>query len=719
MSELIKRHGVYRHADLHSTLAPKSVAVVGASASPAPFGSRVIAKMEEGGFAGPIYAVNPKYKALGERPCFPSISALPQVPDCVVIAVPREAVEPVVVECAERGVGGVVIFSSGYAETGMPARVEQQQRLLAICRKSGMRLIGPNCLGVLNYNNGFFATFGIAPLAGPPSRKAIGFISQSGGLAFPLAQALERGVCFSHVFTMGNACDVDAADLISYLADEPSCDAIACVFEGMSDPRRLIEAAEMAFAANKPLVVCKLGTGELGAAAVLSHTGSLAGSNAGYSAAFKRCGAVVVNKLEALIEATAFFSKAGRPSAPGIGVLATSGGACVMLADMAELHGVPLPQPAPATKKVLERVIPEFGSPKNPCDVTGQVQASPEALYTCVDALMRDESYGALVIPQHHASESTRERLKVFSEAATRHGKIVCSVWLPEWLEGPGSLETELDPHVALFRSSDRCFEALAAWNEREQWIRSLPRKATRTAVHEAAAAASKLITAAPDSVLTEREAKQVLALYGIVVVGETLAQSVAEAASAATAISYPVALKVESPDLPHKTEAGIIRLDLRNESQLRDAYAAVLANARKVSPPPRINGVLVQSMVFGGTEMMIGARIDALFGPMIMAGLGGTMVELLKDTAVELAPVTRDEAMEMLRRLKGAALLTGFRGSAPVDLNRFADAIVRVSELIADQRSLIREIDVNPVICSGERVVAVDALIVRDAAGG
>lgn len=719
MSDPTLREGVYSHADLHRTIAPASVAVVGASTSPAPFGSRVIAKMTQAGFAGPIYAVNPKYQSLGERPCYPTIAALPAVPDCVVIAVPREAVEAVVAECAARGVGGVVIFSSGYAETGRPERIGQQQRLLEICQVANMRMLGPNCLGLLNYNNGFQATFGIAPFAGPPTRSAIGLISQSGGLAFPLAQASERGVCFSHVLTMGNACDVDAADLVSYLAAEPSCQSIACLFEGMANPRRLVAAAEMAFAANKPLVICKLATGELGAAAALSHTGSLAGSNEAYLAAFRRCGAIVVDQFEALVETTAFFAKARRPKAPGVGVLATSGGACVMLADMAELHGAALPQPGPAAREVLERVVPEFGSPGNPCDVTGQVQASQEALYACVDAMMGDVQYGALVIPQPHASDVTRERLAVFSEAAARHDKIACSIWLPEWLEGPGSLETELDPHVALFRSSDRCFAALAAWNRREAWIRTLPRQAGRTAAAQARSTASRLIEGSPDKVLTERQAKQVLAAYGLEVTAEQLALSAGEAVAAAVSLGYPVALKVESPDLPHKTEAGVIRLDLRDESQVRQAYARVLANAAKVSPAPRINGVIVQSMVPPGVEVMIGARVDPLFGPLVVVGLGGTLVELLKDTATELAPVSPGEALAMLHRLRGAALLTGFRGSQPVNLGLLAEAVARVSELVSDQGTLVSEVDVNPLICSHDRVIAVDALIVRDAPGG
>jgi acyl-CoA synthetase (NDP forming) len=711
-----ERRNVYRHAAMRKLLAPQSVAVLGASRSLQPFGSRVIAKLDEAGFQGEILPVNPKYESIGGRACYPSVAQLPRVPDCLVIAVPREAVEPAVEQAAALGIGGAVIFSSGYSETGKADRIAQQQRLAAISRGSDLRILGPNCLGLLNYNIGFQATFGISPMASQPGPRAIGLISQSGGLGFSLAQALEHGISFSHVLTHGNACDVDVADQISFLADDPSCHAIACVFEGMAHPWRLLEAADVAHQAGKPLVIYKMATGEMGAAAALSHTGSLAGADALYRAAFARAGVVVVDNFEALIETTAFFAKAGRPRAPGVAVLATSGGACVLFADKAEARGVPFPQPGDAAREVLERVIPEYGSPRNPCDVTGQVQSSPDALFECVDALMGDPAYSALVIPQPHASELTRSRLQVFSDAARRHGKIVASVWLSEWLEGPGALDTERDPHVALFRSADRCFASLAAWNRREAWEQSLARERIRTSAHGARQVAAGLLAATDERVLTEREAKKLLAAYGVPVVQEVLVQTAGEARQAAATIGFPVVLKVESPDLPHKTEAGVVRLGLNSEAEVADAFEALMANARKASPPPRILGMLVQPMEGRGLELMVGARVDPLFGPVVVVGLGGILVELLKDTVIALAPVAPWQAREMLGRLKGAALLGGFRGSDPVDIEQLAGIVARLSEFISDQRDLVSELDVNPLICSGVRIVAVDALVVRPA---
>lgn len=702
----------YTRADLQRALNPDSIAIVGASTRAGSFGERSLANLSR--YDGRIYLVNAKYDTIGERPCYPSVSALPEVPDCVVITVPREAVEEVIRECAELGVGSAIVFASGYSETARAERVLEQARLSEIARNSGLKIFGPNCIGWVNYLRGALVSFLPYPHLETPRADSIGLVSQSGALAQSLAQAVEHGTSFSHVLTSGNSCDVDVADLVAYLADEPGCKAIACVFEGLSDPQRMIAAAELCWQRNKPLLINKLATGAQGAAAALSHTGSLAGSEAAYRAMFERAGAIVVDNFEALIETTVFFAKAPPPTAPGVAVIATSGGAAIMAADKAELHGVALPQPTPEVRAVLESYIPDFGSARNPCDVTAQVINNLQSLEACGDALMADPGFGVVVVPQPFAYDVATPRIRIFSELARRYGKIACNVWLSEWLEGPGAAICETDPHVAMFRSMDRCFAALAAWQWRDAKRRAGRPVATRLAPDEAKAVAARALAATSARTLTEREVKQVLAAYGVPVVGERLVDSADAAVAAAVELGLPVALKVESSDLPHKTEAGVLRLGLRDEAAVRAAYAEVMANANKVEPPPRINGVLVQPMLPSGVEIMVGARIDPLFGPLLVVGLGGIFVELLKDSAIALAPVSRGEALEMLSGLKGADILRGFRGAEPVDTERLADAICRISELVADQRDGIAELDVNPLICSGGRVVAVDALIVK-----
>jgi acyl-CoA synthetase (NDP forming) len=630
----------------------------------------------------------------------------------VAVTVSREAAESLVTEAADVGAGGVILYASGYAETGMNDRLAQQQSLTRIARTRGLRILGPNCLGIANYLRGARITFSDYPTPRPLRAASIAIASQSGALSQSLAQAMECGMSVSHSFSAGNQCDVDIADLVAYLVDEPACRSIACVFEGMAEPGRLLEAARLAWEADKPLLVHKIATGQAGAAAAISHTGSLAGSNAAYRAAFERTGMVIVEDFEALMEAAAFFAKAPAPRARGVAVVATSGGAGIMAADKAEIHGIPLPQPAASVREVLEQHIPEFGSTRNPCDVTAQVVNNPKSLWACAEALMSDPSYGAIVMPQPVAFDFHKPRIDALSELSHRFGKITCNVLISNWLQGPAAFEAEINPHVALFRSMDRCFATLAAWQVRADRRAVAARSNARLTSRDTAAKAAMLLGRVASSSLTEREAKEVLAMYGIPVVADKLVATQAEAVAAAVAMGFPVALKVESPDLPHKTEAGVIRLGLRTETDVRQGFSAVMDNAHKVSPLPRINGVLVQPMIPTGVEIMVGARVDPLLGPVIVVGFGGIFVELLKDTAVELAPVTQVEAAAMLGRLKGTALLQGFRGGERVDVEWLAQIVCRLSELAADHVGRITEIDVNPLICGGGRIVAVDALI-------
>ncbi len=701
---------LYRHAQLDRLLNPRSIAIIGASARPGAFGERVLANLCD--YRGAIHLVNSRYDRIGDRPCHPAITSLAPV-DCAVITVAREAVEGVVEDCIAAAAGGMIIFASGYAETGKQDRIEQQTRLVQRARGAGIPLIGPNCIGAVNHRLRSRITFMPYAAMPPPAPGAIGIVSQSGALGFSMEQAMQHGAKVSHVLTSGNAADVDTADYVAFLADDPDCSVIAVLFEGMADPQRLMRACERALACGKPVVVCKLATGEFGAQAAMSHTGSLAGSQAAYRAAFARAGVVMVDDFEALMETASFFAKApARPKARGVAILATSGGAAIMAADKAEKHGIPLPQPEPPAQAVLLARIPEFGSTRNPVDVTAQVMNDPLSLPACADALMDDPNFGAMVIPMVFAGPLSGSRVPYYNALSRRAGKPVINVWLTEWLEGTGSAAMEADPATAIFRSMDRCFATLAAWHARADRLEAPPR-APRLATESAHAASAAVLRAAGPT-LSEREAKLALAPYGIPVVQETLVQTADEAVAEAARIGYPVVVKVESPDLPHKTEAGVIRLGLKNEADLRAAFAAVMANADRVEPKPRIVGVLVQPMVPTGVEVMIGARVDPLFGPLIVVGLGGVLVELLKDTALGLAPVGIAEATAMLHRLKGRAALEGFRGSAPVDIAALAEIVARASEFIADHADEVAELDINPLICDGARILAVDALIVK-----
>jgi acyl-CoA synthetase (NDP forming) len=703
---------VYRHAELDRVLNPKNVCIVGASPKTGSFGERVLANLA--GFAGNIYLVNAKYDKIGDRRCFPSMDSLPENPDCVAVVAPRDAVEDIVLDAARLRVGGVILYASGYAETRLPERIELQRRLGNIGIETGLKILGPNCLGIANYCRRARITFSEYPAPRELRGVSIGIASQSGALAQAMAQAVECGALISHVFSGGNQADVDVADFVAYLADEPSCHAIACAFEGMAHPQRLLQAAQIAWRSGKPLLINKIATGTLGAEAAISHTGSLAGSDSAYRAAFERGGAIVVEEFEGLMEAAAFFAKAPPPQARGIAVLAASGGAAIMAADKAELYGISLPQPSDAVRLILEANIPDFGSARNPCDVTGQVVNNPLSMPACSDALLSDAAYGALVVPQTLVFDTYKTRLASLASKSKQYGKIACSVLISNWLQGPGTLEAETDPHVALFRSMDRCFRTVAAWHHRADLRERGERRLIRVADPNAAERAARLIAAAPNGRLTERESKAILSVYGIPTVPEIGADSLKSALAAAAQLGFPVALKVESADIAHKTEAGVVALNLCSAAELSTAYERVMARARSSAPAAKINGVLIQPMVPAGIEMFVGARVDPLLGALIVVGFGGVLVELLRDSVVDLAPIDADEAVRMLCKLEGRALLDGFRGGPAVDLLKLAHIIVRVSEFAADQQGIIAEADINPIICSGERMIAVDALIVR-----
>lgn len=702
-----ERNELLTHAALSRVLAPKSVAVVGASPRAGAFGERVLANLAR--YQGAVYPVNAKYAEIGGRACYPSLAAIPGGVDCAVVVTGREAVEKLVREAAAAGVGGVVVFASGYTETGKPERAAEQMRLAALARETGLPVIGPNCIGITNYALGMRITFMPDAEVAAPTRPAIGVVSQSGAMGFALEQVSARGVGISHVLTSGNSCDVDMADFVAYLAGDPSCGAIALLFEGMARPRRLVAAARLAAAAGKPLVVCKIATGEEGALAARSHTGTLAGSHASWRAVLEGAGAVMVDDVEALIETVSFLQKApARPAAPGIAVLCTSGGAGIMAADKAERHRVAMPQPGAAAQATLAGRIPEYGAARNPCDITAMVLNDPDSLGACAHALAGDAAFGAMVVPCVFASPAAGARAPLYAEVARQYAKPVCIVWLPEWLEGPGARELENDPDIALFRSMDRCFAALAAWQRRAAALAHPAPPAREPALH--ASAARALASAGP--VLAEREAKSLLALYGIPVIEEVLATSATEAVAAAARLGGAVAMKVESPDILHKTEAGVVRLGVVGEEAVRGAYAAVMAAAGRV-PGARVAGVLVQPMVPAGIEIILGARADRLFGPLVVVGFGGVFVELLRDTVMAPAPIAEARARALLDGLRGAALFRGFRGLPPVDLDALAGIVCRLGRFIADHAATVAEVDINPIIATAEGLVAVDAVIV------
>ena len=710
-----KSRSVYRHAELRRLLSPKSLAIVGASENPNSYGYKTRAHMSR--YGGQTYLVNPRYKELSGQVCYESISDLPTAPDLVIFTIPRDNVEPILLECADKGVGGAIIFASNYAETALDEGVAMQKRLLDISRASGIRIIGPNCMGFMNLTKSLIASFVGAEIPEiNVTDAAIGLVSQSGSMGFSLAQAMHVGTSFSHVITSGNSVDVNVADGIAYLAEEPSCKAIACVLEGVSNIDQLREAGEIAWRADKPLVIFKLGTGKQGAAAAMSHTASLAGSFEGYKALFERTGMVLVEDFKSLIETASFFAKAPRPTTDNLAVVSGSGGMAITHADIAEIHGVNLPQPPEETKKKLMQFIPSFGAPRNPIDATAMAGQN-EAHVSCMDTMLADDIYAAGVFPQPLLQLTSPNRLKLMGDVSRKHDKPVCIVWMNGWLGGPSMADLERNPDLCLFQNVDRCMATIRAWFDREKKRRLEEvegARHVRQVPAEIKASSLEAISSYGTKILSESQSKTLLAGYGVPVVQDKLAQSQDEAVDAARKIGFPVAIKIDSPDIPHKTEIGVVKLSVNSEDELRSAYDEVFANQKKNAADAKINGLLVQPMLKVGAEIMVGVNVDPLFGPLLVVGLGGIFVELMKDTAVQQAPVTDAEAERMLESLKGQAIFKGFRGSEPVDMKKLSEIVARISAFAADHQDLIQTMDINPIICSGDRIYAADALIVK-----
>lgn len=706
---------LYGRRELARLLSPTSIAVIGASPTPGSFGLRTLENIVIG-YQGKVFPVNPRRDTILGMRCYASLEDLPEIPDCVILAVPKEAVIEAVQSCAKLGVGGVIVYASGFAEVGSPEGRAAQEHLSSIACDTGLRILGPNTVGIANFvlraGLHFMPKFNEMPIR----TGKIGLVSQSGGLGYTVIQAMQRGLGFSHFLAAGNSCDVDICDFINYLVDDEETKVIACMFEGVRDGNRLIEAGMRALAAGKPLIVYKMGRSEISRRTALSHTGSLIGTESAYRAAFLRMGAVVLDSWEELLETANFFAKAGVPSARGVGVMASSGGAAVMAADKADENRVSLPLPADSTVNVLKKYVPDFGSISNPTDMTAETLKSFELYGACIRAFADDPSYGAVVVPMLSAQKPTTvDRAKYLDEVAATLGKPMCLVWLNEWLQGPGSEVYDASQNIAMFRSMGRCMRTLALWNrcyeERSSLLRARDSRRTQAA---AAERARDVLRATPARVLSESQSKAVLVAYGLPVAAEELAPTTDAAVASSARIRFPLVLKADSSDIPHKTEAGVVRIDIRDEAGVRAACDDILQKIAGLESRVRLNGFLVQEMVRGEVEMIVGARNDPQFGPIVTCGLGGVAVELFRDVACALAPVDHAVAMDMISALRSVRLLTGFRNKPPLPISDFADVVCRVSELIADLHEEIDEIDINPVMINTTGCTIVDALVVK-----
>jgi len=687
---------------------PRSIAIFGASDDVTKIGGRPLQFLRKYGYAGGIYPINRKAGLVQSLPAYANLDDVPEVPELAVVAVPPAGVLDAVKDCARRGVKAAVILSAGFSEMG-----EEGSRLQAqigdVARATGLRVVGPNCLGAIGVPDKSIATFSVALESSFPVAGSVGIVSQSGNLgSFTLRLAGERGLGVSRMLTTGNECDVDIADAIASLAADPGTRVILCCMETCRDGAKLTQAMAMAREAGKPLVVLKVGVSEAGSEAAASHTGALACSDAVFDAVLRNGGAIRVPSIEQLLEVGHALSVVGPAHVPGghrVAVLTASGGFGVLLADAASAQGLALPKLAAQTQERILSVVP-FAAPSNPVDMTAQVSSRPEVLARMLDAVARDDSCDALILQSANAFHVPRLR-DVFLAALEQVRKDHPSRLILLCARAPQEVRATLNAMgFPVVEGIDAACATLAAL------LRFGARDAARTA-----APAIERAPLAAQAFATEASAKAVLAEAGLPVSREAVAANRDEALAAARAMGFPLVLKIVSPDIAHKTEVGGVFVGVRSEAQLLEEYDQLLARVAQKAPAARIAGVLVAQMVQGGVELILGTKKDPMFGPMVMVGLGGIFAEIFKDVALQPAPVDEAQATAMLQSLKAFPLLDGARGRPKADVPAAAKAIAALSRFAVRHADSVSEIDINPLVVldQGRGAHALDALLVPE----
>ncbi|HET8628705.1 MAG TPA: acetate--CoA ligase family protein [Thermomicrobiales bacterium] len=713
---------------MRGLLHPRRIAIIGASPNPG-YATTIFRNLVRCGYEGEIIPVNPRYEeVLGAR-CYPTADAIPGGADLAVIAVPNRLVLDALATCERAGVRAIDIISSGFGEQQDDAAgAERLHAVRDFAHRTGIRVMGPNCLGNISVPNAMCASSGPYPVL---RRGPIGIALQSGLLAYSiLLPAHDRGMGFSYMVTLGNEADLDVADMIRYYALDDETRVIGCFVEQFRSPERFLAAAELAAERRKPLVILKVGRSDAGRRAALAHTGSLVGADGIADAVMRQHGVTRVYNLDELLETLAIFHARKLPRGTGVASAFVSGGASGLVADLGADVGLDFPPLEPETRARLREVLPPFGTVGNPLDYTGQAAQQPEILEGSLTALADDPSvhtiiYGRAYPTMLDLGEPTGKVLKGLTERYPDKIFVIMALVAGELKRGgrPGVEPTEPVPDldgIPFLQGTEYGLRAVGALVRYAEFQRAREREARAGHVaHPAAGRARALVRAAGSRPLVEREAKELLALYDIPTTRERLATTAGEAVAAAREIGYPVVLKVESPDLPHKTEAGGVLLGLGDDAAVREGFATILANAKRYKPDAAVQGVLVQEQVGGkgARELILGMSQDPSFGPAIAVGLGGVFVETLRDVALGVPPLTERDARDMLGRLRGKAILdgSGARGAGPADTDALVAILGRFAQLCLDLREEVAEIDINPLLVfeHGRGARVVDCLIV------
>ena len=662
----------------------------------------------EHGFTGDVYPINPKADEILGKKAYASVLDVPGPIDLAVIVVPSKYVAGVIEECGQKGVKGVITITAGFREVG-PQGLAMEKELISIVRRYGLRMIGPNCLGIIDTYAPLQASFAL----GMPMQGGIAFMSQSGALCTSiLDMALADDIGFSRFVSLGNKADLNEIDFLQVWGDDPNSKVITAYLEGITDGGRFIEIARQV-SKHTPVIAIKSGTTQAGSRAVSSHTGTLAGSERAYEAAFQQAGVLRAGSVQDLFDMAVAFARQPLPATDAVAVVTNAGGPGIMATDAIERAGLQLASLAVETQNKLRAGLPSAASVANPVDVLGDAMADRYAL--AVNAVADDPNVGAIIVvltPQ--IMTQITETAQAVAEAYQRSGKPILTAFMGKQTIGKG--EKILRAHgLANYPVPERAVNALAAMVRQKQWQeRPMPQIEHFDVDRDAVAQVFQQVKADGRLAIGDAEARAVQAAYGIPFPKSFLAKTADEAAKAAEEIGFPVVMKITSPDILHKTDIGGVKLNLQGADEVRDTFDLMMYRAQRYQPTAEIWGCLVQQQVKGGKEILLGMNRDPQFGPLLVFGLGGIYVEVLKDVTFRVAPIDRRQAREMLSEIRGFPLLRGVRGEPPSDMDAIVDVLLRLSQLVTDFPEIV-EIDINPLMVfeQGKGALGIDMRLI------
>lgn len=688
---------------------PKGIAVIGASSDLTRISGQPIKALKNAGYAGGISLINPKYKELHGLPCYPDVMSLPGHCDLAVVAVPAAGVAQAIRDCGKAKIPFAVVLTAGFRETGAEGR-ELEKELKAAVAESGVRIVGPNCQGMLSIQARVWAAFGSVSDETDLRPGKVSCAFQSGGFGYAVVNLAEaQGIGFRYCVSSGNEVDITTPELLSAFLDDPGTQLAFAYMEGTPDARRLLDLGRKSLETGKPVLMWKAGTTDAGIKAAASHTANMTGSYDLYRAALRQSGIIEVDDVEPIVDAAKLFGQGRLPKGNAVGVLSISGGSGVVFADAAVRGGLTLPPFAPQTLARLRKMIPAFGSAENPADITAALFNDTTLFTRTLDVVLEDPGLDQLVVLI--ASISGRNAAlsaEIVAAAAAKTDKPVSVQWSGRQAKSEDAVKAFAAAGVPFVTTPVRLARAAAILSRfAEDQRRLLPRKVPSVTAAKGVTLPAGAVT------LNEAESKTVLRGYGVPVAKEVFAASGNDVEAASRQLKGPFAVKVVSRDVPHKTEAGGVKLGVTKEA-LGAAAKQVIDNAKKHVPGANIDGVLVSEMA-AGLETLIGVINDPSFGPVVALGLGGVFTEVLKDVTYRVAPFGIETARDMISELRAAKLFEGYRGKPAADKEALAKALVAVSSMAVALAPRLKELDINPVFVGpvGEGVVAADALIV------